>query len=401
MWALLSGSAAIGLAGCQKQAAPPAFERPPANVAVAAAITKDVPIFLDEVGKCAARETVTVQPQVAGRITEIHFTDGSDLKKGDPLFTIDPRPFQAVLDAAQATLAQRKAALDLAKIDYARVADLVDSKAIARQDYDAKKNAVDVAAAQVSQSEAEIETAKLNLDYTVIRSPIDGRAGQRLVDVGNVVATSNSPLLVIQRLDPIYADFSIAEGELSTVQQNMARNSLRVEVQLPDDSGPPRTGTITFLDNLVQDSSGTVKLRATIANSDHHFWPGRFVKIRLILSTLSGAVLIPSAATQMSANGPFVYVVKQDSTAEMRQVTLGQRQGDLVIVSSGISSGEQVITTGQMAVMPGGKVHVEQPQGTARDATQDSSQKPAQDQAKPPAAAPARGGAGGGGGAKT
>ena len=405
MWMLLSSSAAVGLMGCQKQAAPPAFERPPAPVAVAAAITKDVPIFLDEVGKCAARETVTVQPQVAGRITEIHFTDGSDLKKGDLLFTIDPRPFQAELDAAQATLAQRKAALDLAKIDYARVADLVDSKAIARQDYDAKKNAVDVAAAQVSQSEAEIETAKLNLDYTSIRSPIDGRAGQRLVDVGNVVSTSNSPLLVIQRLDPIYADFNLAEGDLSTVQQNMARGSLRVEVQLPDETAPPRAGTITFLDNLVQDSSGTVKLRATIANGDHHFWPGRFVKIRLILSTVSGAILIPSAATQMSANGPFVYVVKQDSTAEMRPVTLGQREGDLVIVRSGVARGEQVITTGQMAVMPGGKVRVEQPPGSAQDSAQDSSHDPSHDTshdpAKPPAAAPAKGAAGATAGGKS
>jgi multidrug efflux system membrane fusion protein len=237
-----------------------------------------------------------------------------------------------------------------------------------------------VAAAQVSQSEAAIETAKLNLEYTAIRSPIDGRAGQRLVDVGNVVSTSNSPLLVIQRLDPIYADFNLAEADLSNVQQNMARGSLRVEVRLPDETTPPRTGQITFLDNLVQDGSGTVKLRATIENRDHHFWPGRFVKIRLILSTASGAVLIPSAATQMSATGPFVYVVKPDSTAEMRPVTLGQREGDLVIVGSGIAKGEQVITTGQMAVMPGGKVRVEQPQD---------------DPAQAPAAAPAAGGAGG------
>jgi membrane fusion protein, multidrug efflux system len=358
---LLSSSVALGLAGCQRQAAPPAFDRPPAPVAVVAAISKNVPIYLDEVGKCAAREVVTVQPQVSGRITEILFRDGADLKKGDPLFTIDPRPFQAELDSAEATLEQRKAALDFAKIDFARIADLVDSKAIARQDYDSKKNAVDVAAAQVNQAEAAVETAKLNLEYTSIRSPIDGRAGQRLVDVGNVVSANNNPLLVIQRLDPIYADFSIAESDLTTVQQNMARSSLRVEVRLPDESASPRTGQITFLDNLVQDGSGTVKLRATIENSDHHFWPGRFVNIRLILSTVSGAVLIPAAATQMSATGPFVYVVKQDSTAEMRPVTLGQREGDFVIVRSGVRSGERVITTGQMAVIPGGKVRVEGP----------------------------------------
>jgi membrane fusion protein, multidrug efflux system len=349
------------LAGCRKGAAPPAFERPPAPVSVAAAVTKDVPIYLDEIGKCAARETVTVQPQVSGRVMELHFTEGADLKKGVPLFTIDPRPFQAELNAAQATLAQRKAALELAKSDFARIADLVDSKAVARQDYDLKKNSVDVAEAEIRQSEATIETAKLNLEYTSIVSPIDGRAGQRLVDVGNIVSANNTSLLVIQRLDPIYADFNITESELTAVQQNMRRGTLKVEVRLPEESDTPRAGQLTFLDNLVQDATATVKLRATLPNSDHHFWPGRFVQVRLILSTVSKAVLIPASAPQLSANGPFVYIVKQDSTAELRPVALGQRQGELVIVSSGVSAGERVVTVGQIGVMPGGKVRVEEP----------------------------------------
>ncbi|MBI3933687.1 MAG: efflux RND transporter periplasmic adaptor subunit [Acidobacteria bacterium] len=351
----------LALAGCQRGTAPPAFERPPAPVAVVAAITKDVPIYLDEIGKCAAREVVTVQPQVSGRITKIHFADGADLKKGDALFTIDPRPFQAELAAAEATLAQRKAALDLAKIEFSRIADLVDSKAIARQDYDARKNAVDVAEAQVKQSQAVIEAARLNLEYTSIQSPIDGRAGERLVDIGNIVSANSTPLLVIQRLNPIYADFTITESDLTAVQQNMARGSLRVEVRLPDDPDHPRAGQLTFLDHLVQETTGTVKLRATIENGDHRFWPGRFVKVRLILGTVPGAVLIPAAATQMSANGSFVYVVKEDSTAELRPVALGQRQGDLVIVGNGVKEGERVVLTGQMAVMPGGKVRIEEP----------------------------------------
>jgi len=351
----------LALGGCQKAAAPPTFERPPAPVAVVSAVTKDVPIYLDEIGKCAPREIVTVQPQVSGRLTEIHFTEGADLKKGDLLFTIDPRPFQAELDSAEATLAQRKAALDLAKIEFARIADLVDSKAIARQDYDARKNAVAVAEAQVKQSEAAIAAAKLNLEYTAIRSPIDGRAGERLVDTGNVVNANSSAMLIIQRLDPIYAEFTVAESDLTAVQQNMARGNLKVEVRLPDDPDHPRAGQLSFVDNLVQETTGTVKLRATIANSDHRFWPGRFVKVRLILSTAAGAVLIPAAATQMSANGPFVYVVKDDSTADLRLVTLGQRQGELVIVSNGLSAGERVVITGQIAVMPGGKVRVEEP----------------------------------------
>jgi multidrug efflux system membrane fusion protein len=337
------------------------LERPPAPVTVAQAVTKDVPVYLDAIGKCAAREVVTVQPQVSGRITQIHFADGADVKAGDLLFTIDPRPFQAELDYAEATLAQRKAALDLARVEFARIADLADSKAIPRQDYDAKRNAVDVAEAQVQQSEAAVETAKLNLDYTSIHSPIGGRAGQRLVDIGNVVMANSTQLLVVQRLDPIYADFDITESDLTTVQQNMARGKLQVEVRLPDDPQNARIGQLTFLDSLVRDQTGTVRLRATIPNSDDRFWPGRFVKIRLILGTLSSAVLIPSAAPQMSANGSFVYVVKDDSTAEMRPVTLGQRQEDLVIVREGVAAGESVVINGQLAVTPGGKVRVEQP----------------------------------------
>lgn len=351
----------LTLAGCQRSPAPGGLERPPAPVSVAAAVSREVPVYLDAVGKCAAREVVTVQPQVSGRITQIHFADGADLKKGDPLFTIDPRPFEVELAAAEATLAQRKAALDLARIEFARVADLVESRAIARQDYDAKRNAVEVAEAQVQQSQAAIEAARLNLEYTSIVSPIDGRAGQRLVDVGNVVSANNTPLLVIQRLDPIYADFTVTESELTAVQQNLARSSLRVEVALPDQPDSRREGRLTFLDNLVQDQTGTVKLRATLDNSDRRFWPGRFVKVRLILETIPQAVLIPAAAAQMSANGPFVYVVKEDSTAELRPVTLGQRHGEMIVAASGVAAGEKVVVAGQIAVMPGGKVRVQEP----------------------------------------
>jgi multidrug efflux system membrane fusion protein len=171
-------------------------------------------------------------------------------------------------------------------------------------------------------------------------------------------------LLVIQRLDPIYADFTITQSNLSAVQRNMAQGTLRAEVRLSDEPDNQRSGELTFLDNAVQDATGTVKLRATIPNSDHHFWPGRFVKIRLVLSTLQQAVLIPAAAPQMSAKGSFVYVVKEDSTAEQRLVTLGQRQGDLVVIEQGLKTGEQVVINGQITVTPGGKVRIEETPST-------------------------------------
>jgi multidrug efflux system membrane fusion protein len=349
--------ALLFLAGCSHQA-PPQFSRPPAPVVVAAAVTQDVPLYLDEVGRCVAREVVSVQPEVSGRITEIHFADGADLKKGDPLFTIDPRPCQAQLSLAEANLSQAKAALELAKIQFNRVEDLVESKAIARQDYDTRKNAVDVSGAQVKQYEAAVEAAKLNLEYTSIRSPIDGRAGHRLVDVGNVVSANSTALLTIERLDPIYADFTVSESDLSEVQHYSGNRTLRAEVRLPDDTDKPVVGNLTFLDTSVQSSSGTVMLRATLPNGNHHLWPGRFVNVRLVLKTLPKAVLVPATAAQNSAKGPFVYVVKEDSTAEARPVKLGQRQGDLIVIEQGVNSGEQVVVSGQLAVTPGGKVQV-------------------------------------------
>jgi multidrug efflux system membrane fusion protein len=183
------------------------------------------------------------------------------------------------------------------------------------------------------------------------------------VDLGNVVTANSGSLLVIQRLDPIYADFTITENDLTIVQRNMSEGSLKVEVRLPDEPGMPRArdGKLTFLDNSVQDGTGTIKLRATIANQDRRFWPGRFANVRLILGVQHNAVLIPAEAPQMSAKGQFVYVVKDDSTAELRPVTVGQRQGDLVVVSKGINSGERVVTNGQLGVTPGGKVRLAEP----------------------------------------
>jgi len=359
-WGIALLSAGLFLACGKKNQT--TFERPPAPVAVVQAIAQDVPVYIDAVGKIAAREVVSIQPQVSGRITQIHFVDGADVKAGQLLFTIDPRPYQAQLNQAEANLAQAEAALSLAKTNFARVEGVSDPRAVSRQDYDTKKSAVDSADALVKQNRAAVENGRLNLEYCTIRSPINGRAGQRSVDIGNVVAANGGSLLVIQRLDPVYADFTVTENELTAVQRNMAKRSLRVEVRLPDENGSAREGKLTFLDNTVQEGTGTVKLRATLANADRRFWPGRFAKIRLILDTQAGAVLVPADAPQLSAKGSFVYVVKNDSSAELRPVKLGQRQGDLVVVTDGIKAAEKVVVKGQLGVTPGGKVRIaEQP----------------------------------------
>jgi len=212
----------------------------------------------------------------------------------------------------------------------------------------------------VEAAEAALETARLNFEYCYIHSPIDGRAGARLVDVGNVVQANSTSLLSIQRLDPIYANFTITESDLPEVQRQMSRGLLRAAVRLPSDlDSAAKPGRVEFLDNSVQNGSGTVNLRATMNNSDRHFWPGQFVDVKLVLTTEKAAVLIPNEATQISQQGPFVYVVKSDETAELRPVKLGQRQGDDVVVTEGVAANERVVLAGQMLVRPGGKVRVE------------------------------------------
>ena len=351
--------ALLTITSCGKGSVQAAPAMPPPLVTVVKATAQDVPKYLDEIGRNAAFESVTVTPQVAGRVTERHFQDGENLKQGQLLFVIDPRPYKAQVDAAQAALAQAKAALDLAKIQFARDQEVIGTHAISKQDYDTKKNAVDVDQAQVESAQAALETAQLNLEYCYIHSPIDGRAGARLVDVGNVVQANSTSLLSIQRLDPIYANFTVTETDLPEVQKQMAHGGLKASVRLPTDSeGMTRVGRVEFLDNAVQNGSGTVNLRATLSNSDHHFWPGQFVDVKLVLATEMAAVLIPSEAAQISQRGPFVYVVKADDTADLRPVTLGQRQGSQVVVTGGVAANERVVVSGQMLVRPGGKVRV-------------------------------------------
>jgi multidrug efflux system membrane fusion protein len=339
-------------------AAAPAM--PPPLVTVVNATAQDVPKYLTEIGRNAAFESVTVTPQVAGRIVERHFQDGENLRKGQLLFVIDPRPYQAQVDSAQAALAQAKAAFDLAKIQFARDQQVIGTRAISKQDFDTKKNAVDVGQAQVEAAEATLETAKLNLEYCYIHSPIDGRAGSRLVDVGNVVQANTTSLLSIQRLDPIYAIFTVTEGDLPEVQKEMSRGVLKASIRLPSDpENSARIGRVEFLDNAVQNGSGTVNLRATLSNGDHHFWPGQFVDVKLVLNTEKAAVLIPNQAAQISQQGPFVYVVKSDDTADLRPIKLGQRQGEQIVVTEGVAANERVLLSGQLLVRPGGKVRIE------------------------------------------
>jgi multidrug efflux system membrane fusion protein len=384
----------------QARGASAAQERPPAPVMTVAALVRDVPVYIDEIGRCVSREMVTVQPQVDGRVEAAHFVEGAMVKKGDLLFSVDPRPFQADLDKANAALMQNRENLKLAKLEWDRVEKLQGTSAMAQVDIDQKQSAVAVAQAQVRAAEAAVETARLNLEYCSIKSQVDGRAGQRLVDPGNIVKQNETKLVVVQAMDPIYADFTVPENDFGTARKYIAEglierptfgdakvstNPLRVEVEVPADSSKVmaalgvsptnpttepttrpsvREGVLTFLDNSVQDNTGTIKLRATVPNADRYFWPGQFVRVRVILTTKKNAVLVPSKAIQIGQQGSFVFLVKevannpQMTVAELRPVVEGQRQGDMVVIQSGVEGGEQVIVTGQGMIAPAAKVKV-------------------------------------------
>ena len=320
-----------------------AAQAPARPALVAKVVTQDVPLYLDEIGTCAAYETVQLQAQVSGVIIGRHFQDGSDVKKGDLLFTIDPRPYQAVLDQAKA-----QAALD--QVTLKRQEDLRARKVIAQQDYD-------TAVANAQKSQAATESAEVNLDYCFIKSPINGRIGLRNVDVGNLVGPSTGALVTIQGLDPIYTDFTVAENDLPLVRKYLGGPNVKVETYLADGSIAPRVGDLYFIDNAVQPGSGTVRVRGVTPNPDRALWPSEFVRVRFILDILKDATLVPSQAVQVSQSGPFVFVVKPDNTVDLRPVTPGQRQaGDLTVIESGVKADETVVVTGQLALSPGAKI---------------------------------------------
>lgn len=360
-----SVAAATVLGGCNRNDGPQtgvpaeAGAMPAPTVGVAVAEARDVPVYIDAIGKATARESVMITPRVAGQIVERQFEDGADIEKGQVLFVIDRAPAEAALAAATAQLAQSKAAADLARIELDRYNAVAGTNAISKSDLDTRRNAVDVAAAQVAAAEAAVRQAQITLDFCTITAPISGRAGARLVDVGNVVKENDTQLLSIQGLTPIYADFTINEQELSRVRENMANGTLQTHVRLPsDDVSQTRQGDLIFLDNAVQDGTGAVRLRAAIENADRKLWPGQFLQVRLVLRTYKDAVLVPQQATQLGQGGPFVLVVKDDMIAEQRDIVLGQTQGDKLVIERGVVAGERVITEGQLMVRPGGPVQI-------------------------------------------
>jgi multidrug efflux system membrane fusion protein len=326
-------------------------------VLTAEVVQKDVPVILEGLGSVTAFYTVTVKTQVDGRIDNVLFTEGQSVKKGDVLVQIDPRPFAIQLETAQAKLVQDVASEKNAKLNADRYKTLAAQNLIATQQYTDQQAMVDGLDAQMRGDQAAIDAARLNLDYARITSPIDGVTGLRLVDPGNVVhATDTTGLVVVTQLDPIAVYFTLPEDDLTPINEAMAAGELKVEARSRDGDKHIAEGKLTVIDNEINQATATLKLKAVFDNPKHLLWPNQFVKARLQLATRKNAITIPAAVVQHGPNGTFAYVVKEDNTVQNVPVTVTAIQGDIAVIASGLTPGQQVVVDGQAQLKPGSRV---------------------------------------------
>jgi len=346
-------------ARAERAAAP----RPEIPVTAGTAAPKDVPVYVEGLGTVQAFNTVAVRTRVDGQITKVFFREGQEVKAGDPLFQIDPRPFQAALQQAQAAKDKDEAQLQSAQLDLDRYAKLVPSGIQTRQSYDQQKGTVGQLQGAVKADQAQIDSAQLNLDYSLIRSPIEGRTGQRIVDAGNFVqASQNANLVTIAQLRPIYVSFTVPADRLDDIRKARASQPLKVVAYAMDDKTALADGELTLIDNQVDDATGTIHLKAQFDNSDEPLWPGAFVNARLVLSTRENAVTVPAESVMQGPNGPYAYVVRDDDTVQHRDVDVAATQEGLAVIAKGLAAGDRVVVEGQYRLTDGAKVKIAEPQ---------------------------------------
>jgi multidrug efflux system membrane fusion protein len=389
LWTALLLAAPL-LAACDKGADPATAKGPPpaVPVTVTEVAQRDVPVQIRAIGNVQALATVGVQSMINGEVMKVHFAEGHEVPAGALLFTIDPRQLQSAMLQAQATLAQHQAAVlsaeanlarDMAQLENARVDEqryrkLVEGGFVAREQYDqirtkelslaatidADRAAVETAKALVRAGEAAVENVRVQLSYTEIRAPIGGRTGNLLLNQGNVVKANDvgNPMVVINRVHPIYVAFSVPEAQLEAIKRYRAASDLPVEAQVTGQPGGVVRGRLTFMNNTVDPSTGTIQLKATFENTENALWPGQFVNVALTLTKQIGAVLVPSQAVQSGQKGQYVFVVKPDQTVEARPVVPGAADGRDVVITSGVAAGERVVIDGQLRLAPGTRVEV-------------------------------------------
>lgn len=392
-WCALLVVSVVACAGCTSKGSQPTSRKGEGGVPVTVALAtqRDVPLQIEVIGNVEAYSTITVKAQVGGEITHVHFSEGEFVKAGDLLFTIDTRPLNAMVNEVEANLAKDEAALgqaeanlvrDTAQQKYAqsqadRYGRLFQSGIVSKDQAEQMRSNADALAAGVKADEAAVrsaraaivatkatvDNARVQLGYTTMRSPIDGRTGNIMVKQGNIVAANTMDLTTINQVEPIYVTFSVPESQLTDIKRYMAAGKLRVSATPQADATAQEHGVLTFVDNSVDATTGTIKLKGTFPNTDHKLWPGVFVRVTLRLATQPNAVVVPNQAVQTGQEGPFVFVVKADRSVESRPVTIGARVDQDIVIANGIQSGETVVTEGQIRLAPGIKVQIRDASG--------------------------------------
>lgn len=404
------------LAGCNKEPAAPAVKppSPPVPVTVATVVKKTMPVEIRTFGTGEANLTVAVKSQITGILQKIHFKEGQDVKAGDLLFTIDPEPLKAALVQAEANLARDMAQQKNAEKEAERQQALLKKGFASEDEYDAARTSADALKAVLRAGTAAIDTARIQLSYCTITSPIDGRMGQWMVDAGNLVKADDVTMVVIHQVRPIQLSFSVPQQDLPAIQKRMAKAKLQVRATVPGDEEQPEIGELTFLDNTVDRTTGMIRLKATFSNTGNRLWPGQYVDVVLVVDEESNAIVVPARTIQTGQKGDYVYVVKPDKSVDVRLVTVKRSLDNETIVSAGLQEGETVVTDGQLRLAAGSKVVVkdglgkaekngppaekskdlpaEAPLGTGKAAPQDAPKEKSADAPK----APGRGGKAGG-----
>ncbi|MEI7816949.1 MAG: efflux RND transporter periplasmic adaptor subunit [Desulfuromonadales bacterium] len=347
----------ITLSGCPKKAEKPKG-RPPALVTTAAATLQNIPVLIKAIGTMEASESVVVRTQISGELTKVAFREGQDVEKGALLFQLDPRTYLAAIRKAEATQARDKVIMDNARKDYERYSNLVKDGIVTQEQAEGYRTKAESTAADLAADLAAVDSAREQLAYCTITSPISGRLGVLAVDRGNVVKANDTVLVTINKHTPIHASFTIPEKQLPEVKRQMSGSRISVEAEIPGATLKEK-GVVSFFDNTVDPTTGTIKLKATFANAARQLWPGQFANLSILLGMKNNAVVVPSQAIQTGQNGQFVFVIKPDATAEIRQIVSGPVSQGVTVIEKGLQSGEQVVIDGQMRVIPGGKVEIQ------------------------------------------
>src|SRR6266571_268523 len=370
-----------------------AAQPPAVPVTAATVISKTMPVQIRSIGNVEAFSTVQVKAQVGGQLMKVHFAEGQFVKKGDPLFTIDPRPFQASVNQieaniqkdraqvqqAQANLAKDSAQARNAEVEARRYAELVERGVVSREQYDqfrtnadalkatieADKAVIHSAEEGIKADEANLANAKLQLSYCSIHSPMDGRTGSLMVQAGNIIKANDVPIVVIQQVEPIRATFAVPEQQFADIKKYSEAGTLRVETLIPGDQQPIQ-GTISFLDNTVDPTTGTIKLKGVFSNADKRLWQGQFLNVILTFTVQSDAIFVPSSAVQTGQAGTYVFVISDDLTVQSRPVTMGRSLEGETVIGSGLQAGERVVTDGQLRLVPGARVEIKNDTGEVK-----------------------------------